>query len=497
MTNARENAKWAASIFAVLSMMVAAPVCSYAQIFTTLHAFDRSDGEQPEAPLVQGTDGNLYGTTQYGGLGSSSLGGGTVFRISPDGTQTKLYSFCTQGLCTDGWLPWGLVLGSDGNFYGVTEFGGLGGVGGACYPFGCGTVFEITPSGALTTLYRFDSVNGAYPKGGLVQGADRSFYGTTSSGGASAACIGGCGTVFKITPSRVLSTLHSFEFVDGANPAAGLIAATDGNLYGTASTGADTSCFFLENGCGTIFKITPTGTFTVLAQFSATTGFFPNAALLQAADGNFYGTTVFGGSSHYCSGDGCGTLFEMEPSGQLTMLHRFEETDGGFSYATLIQATDGNLYGTTSFYGPNGEGVVFQVKPDGSLTTLYAFCSGACTDGAQPFSGLTQDTDGSLYGTTAIGGMNQYGVIFKLSVGLGPFVEPQPTSGKVGSTVKIMGTSLLFATGVSFNGTTASFKVASSSLITAIVPAEATTGPVQVTLPTGTLTSNVNFQVLP
>jgi uncharacterized repeat protein (TIGR03803 family) len=180
------------------------------------------------------------------------------------------------------------------------------------------------------TLYAFNSIDGAYPNG-LVQATDGNFYGTTSEGGYS-----GYGNVFKITPEGVLTTLHDFDFTDGAEPN-GLVQATDGNFYGTTSEGGAQSSANCLEGCGTVFKITPEGALTTLHKFDFTDGAFPSAALVQATDGNFYGTTGGGGVNRY------GTVFKITPEGALTTLHRFDGTDGAFPSAALVQATDGNF----------------------------------------------------------------------------------------------------------------------------------------------------------
>jgi uncharacterized repeat protein (TIGR03803 family) len=199
-----------------------------------------------------------------------------------------------------------------------------------------------------------------------------------------------------------------------------------------------------------------------------------------------------------------GTVFKITPGGTLTTLYSFcsqtDCTDGMSPYAGLVQATDGNLYGTTSSGGGPylDYGTVFKITPGGTLTTLYTFCSqSGCADGEEPEAGLVQGTDGNFYGTTPVGGANGDGTVFSLSVGLGPFVKTQPTSGEMGVAVKILGTSLTGATKVMFNRHPAVFKVVSSSLITTTVPAGATTGPVEVVTPSGTLLSNVPFQVPP
>ena len=321
---------------------------------TTLHSFDIMDGASPQAGLVQATDGNLYGTT----LGGGANGVGTVFKITPSGTLTTLYSFCSESGCTDGYgLVAGLVQATDGNFYGTTQVGGANVLCPVPGDLGCGTVFKITPSGTLTTLHSFCSesgcADGAEPYAGLVQATDGSLYGTTATFGAN-----GVGTVFKITPSGTLTTLYSFcpqsGCADGAEPNAALVQATDGNFYGTAFEGG-------ANGVGTVFKITPSGTLTTLHSFDNMDGAFPQAGLVQAADGNFYGTMRLDGdtSTH-------GTVFKITPGGTLTTLYRFCAQSGGCPdgsqpYAGLVQDTNGKFYGTTYYGGTNNVGTVFSL----------------------------------------------------------------------------------------------------------------------------------------
>ena len=456
-----------------------------AQTLTTLHSFDVTDGEDPIAGLIQATDGNFYWTTEIGG----AHGYGAVFKITPTGKLTTLYSFCSQSGCADGERPYGvLVQATNGDFYGTTFFGGAN-----CTDEACGTVFKITPSGTLTTLYSFCSqsgcTDGSLPLGTLIQATNGDLYGTTETGGT---CVftQGCGTVFKITPSGVLTTLYRFcaqtNCPDGEEPYAGLVQAANGNFYGTTEYGGT------ETLAGTVFKITPSGTLTTLYSFCSQSGFCtdgesPTGTLVQAANGNFYGTTLSGGA------DLAGTVFKITPSGTLTTLHTFSGTDGQDPEA-LVQATNGNLYGTTFSGGANGDGTIFEITPNGTLATLHMFDG---TDGENSGAGLVQATNGNFYGTTEDGGVNGDGTVFSLSVGLGPFVEAQPTSGKVGAAIKILGTKLTGATSVSFNGTAATFIVVSSSEIATTVPVGATTGKVQVTTPGGTLTSNVSFRVLP
>ena len=385
-------------ICAIVFLMALATT-SPAQTLTTLYSFTNgTDGADPNG-LVQGKDGNFYGTTT-GGQSAHS----TVFQITLGGVLTTLYTF-TGG--TDGALPAGLVQASDGNFYGTTIFGGTGNF---------GTVFQITPAGSLTTLYSFTGgADGFYPVAGLVQGSDGNFYGTTQFGGTV-----GYGTVFQITPTGVLTTLYSFTGgTDGSEPD-GLVQASDGNFYGTTASGGTGGplCIFI-NGCGTLFQITPAGTLTTLYTFTGgTDGALPHV-VVQGSDSNFYGTTTYGGGTPAQSG----TVFKITPAGTVTTLYSFTGgADGGNSIAGLVQGSDGNFYGTTSYGGlfvgncNSGCGTVFQITPTGTLTTLHSFTGG--TDGGNSGSGLVQGSDGNFYGTTQTRFQmtTGYGVVFKLQL---------------------------------------------------------------------------------
>ena len=487
--------------YAVFLLWVTSAIASPAQTFTRLHSFDATDGQYPMRGLVQATNGDLYGTT-YGGVhDSGETDSGTVFKITPSGTLTTLYTFCPTGdNCTDGVNPDGvLIQATNGDLYGTTFGGGA---------YGLGTVFKITPSGTLTTLHSFDGTEGENPAGGLVQATNGDLYGTTSGGGANTTCPGGCGTVFKITPSGTLTTLYSFcsrsGCTDGSDPVAALVQATNGNFYGTTNLGVNN-----QGGYGgTVFEITPSGKLTTLYSFCSKTGCadgeVPNGGLVQASNGNFYGTTFYGGTY------GDGTVFKITPTGTLTTLHIFDVTDGTNPGGTLIQATDGNLYGTTYQHGTDsgggGGGTIFKITPSGALTTLYNFCSQSeCTDGTEPeVAGLVQDTNGTFYGTTLYGGANSTtcaygcGTVYGLSVGLGPFVEIQQTSGKEGSKVGILGQGFGSSSVVKFDGTKATTIVLTGmTFITATVPAGALTGSVTVTTGTTKLTSTKTFDVLP
>jgi uncharacterized repeat protein (TIGR03803 family) len=463
---------------ALFLFMAAMAVTLPAQTFKSIASFDNTDAALPWATLVQGSDGNFYGTTQNGGNTACNLGCGTIFRITPSG---KLTSYSFDG--TNGSQPYaGLVQAADGDFYGVTTSGGVSGL---------GTVFKFTPTGGLTTLYSFAAATGYAPLGGLTLASDGDFYGTASSGGPNTGqCSPGCGTIFKITSKGKYTTIHNFNGIpDGGAPLATMVQAPDGTFYGTASALGNAGSY------GTVFTITPKGKYTVVHQFNNTDGAYPFGGLIFGTDGNLYGQTDLGGASDYGA---FGTVYKMTPKGKVTTLHSFEQTDGDNPISNLVQGTDGNLYGTAAYGGkyPN-YGTLFKITTTGKFKTLHNFDS---KDGSYLYAGLVQGTNGKFYGATYAGGSSTAcpygcGTVFSLSVGLGPFVETQPNSGKVGAAVRILGTDLTGATSVTFNGTAAEFKVISKSEIETTVPSGATTGTVGVKTAKNTLNSNVMFRV--
>ena len=389
-----------------------------AVVLTTLHSFGVfTNGATPFAGLVQGSDGDFYGTTSGGGTNGVY---GTVFKISTNGVLTSLYSF-TGG--NDGRTPQaGLVQGSDGYFYGTTQYGGTTNYNTDTGTYGYGTVFQISTNGALTNLYSFTrGKDGAFPLAGLVQGSDGNFYGTTVGGGTNDA-----GTVFKISTDGALTTLYAFEndfpaAALGRNPYAGLVQGSDGYFYGTTVSGG-------TNGAGNVFKISTNGVLTSLYSFTGgNDGFYPQAGLAQGRDGNLYGTTYYGGKYvHYpfSFSFSFGTVFRISTNGALTSLYSFAEgNDGGYPSAGLVQGSDGDFYGTTSGGGTNGGyGTVFKISTNGVLTSLYSFTGG--NDGRTPQAGLVQSSDGYFYGTTQYGGTTNYntdtgtygyGTVFQIS----------------------------------------------------------------------------------
>jgi len=347
-----------------------------------------------------------------------------------------LYTFCAQPDCTDGAEPAGtLIQSTDGNLYGTTAAGGAHYC--SSHNTGCGEVYRITPGGQLTTLYSFcgqpNCADGEYPVGGLIEGTDGNFYGTTYSQGFGS----NLGTVFRITPNGKLTTLHTFNGNDGYDPAGTLVQAIDGGLYGITA-----------GSCGTVYKIDASGVFTTLHAF--------------------------------CSGGNC--------------------NDGCGPVSGLIQATDGNFYGTTLEGGVYGAGAVFEMTPGGTMTTLHSFTG---TGFSGPEGGLVQATDGVFYGTTSEGGDltchhgDGCGTVFSLKTGLSPFVAVVQKAAKIGRRAEILGQNFTGTTSVSFNGVPANFSVKADTFLVATVPSGASTGYVTVTTPSGVLTSNVPFYVIP
>jgi uncharacterized repeat protein (TIGR03803 family) len=393
-----------------------------------------TDGANPYAGVVFDQKGNLYGTTEDGGAYNNLCEGppsgcGTVFKLTPEGKETVLYSFCLQTNCADGAEPVAdLIFDREGNLYGTTHYGGAN---------NDGVVFELTPRGKYTVLHSFcardNCKDGMSPQVGLVLDQQENLYGTTQYGGSY-----GAGVVFKVTPQGKETILYSFcaqgpPCTDGANPSAGLIFDQQGNLYGTTYRGGTDPFGCGGYGCGVAFKLTLEGKEKVLYSFCAQSGCpdgtQPYAGVVFDRKGNLYGTAG-GGAQLDCGGyppAGCGVVFKLNPEGKETVLYSFcaqtNCTDGAGPYGGLIVDRLGNLYGTAAG-GAYEAGVVFKLTPKGKETVLYSLCSkSGCTDGADPYGGLVFDRKGSLYGTTFYGGFGNYpyncyqgcGVVFKLT----------------------------------------------------------------------------------
>jgi uncharacterized repeat protein (TIGR03803 family) len=321
-----------------------------------LYAFQGGcDGALPFGGVVEDLQGNLYGTTSFGGVCNSNEGYGTVFKLSPNGSETVLYAF--QG-SSDGEGPIGnLTLDSSGNLYGTTEFGGDTA---ACGGLGCGVVFKVTPSGQETVLYAFQgSTDGFYPLAGVVMDRTGNLFGTAAEGGSqSSNCFDGCGTVFKIAPEGTETTLYAFQGgTDGWLPRSGLMLDSQGNLYGTTSGSAG-------GNAGTVFEVAPNGSESVLYSFQGgSQGSVPWAGVVMDGSGNLFGTTSSGGGHGCKMYGGCGIIFELTAQGQEQVLHAFHKTEGHFPAASLLIDSQGNLYGTTVEGGKHNRGVVFELKP--------------------------------------------------------------------------------------------------------------------------------------
>jgi len=368
---------------------------------TVLHSFNGgADGAEPYAGLIEDAEGNLYGATAYGG---DALSYGVIFKLDSTGKETVLYTF--NGY--DGAYPRGnLLMDSAGNLYGTTEEGGTG---------GCGIVFKLDPQGALTTLHNFTGgattpFDGAYPYAGVIMDAARNLYGATSSGAYP-------GTVFMLDPAGDETILYTFtcdyyqndpSSLNACVPMGPLIQDAAGNLYGTTIDGG-------IDQLGTIFELSTSGTESLLFSFPAmTSGAQPAAGLVRDSAGNLYGTTL-GGGAYPCNGalgpgpPGCGTVFEMSAGGQETVLYSF--TQEANPKGDLLLDSTGNLYGTASTGGTSGAGAVFKLDA-GNESVLYSFTGGA--DGGKPLGGLVEDSAGNLYGVASTGGASNQGVVYEL-----------------------------------------------------------------------------------
>lgn len=382
---------------------------------TVLYRFSDSVFVNAGTDLVVDKAGNLYGTAPFGS------GFGYVFKVDPIGNFAVFYTFTgTPFAYAVGWYPTGvLTLDSDGTLYGSTERGGSS---------DGGTLFKLDSAGHESLIYNFPATNGdgARPNGALILDSGGNLYGTTQEGGIQTGYCPegepaglGCGTVFKLNSNANESLIHTFAYTDGANPTAGLVMDSGGNLYGTTSTGGAGGLIG-----GTAFKSNAAGQFTTLYDFESNSsgnqnGFGPNAGLMIDGAGNLYGANSGGPTESAAAGDG-GVIYKLSPAGNITSLYSFPTP--AFPNGTLIMDKSGNLYGTTVMggvspcpiqqmpadWGGSGYfdiscGTVFKIDPLGNKTTVYAF-TGTNGDGAHPTTGLTMDSAGNLYGTTYEGG---------------------------------------------------------------------------------------------
>jgi uncharacterized repeat protein (TIGR03803 family) len=375
--------------------------------FQVLHSFAGPEGQTPVTPLVQGTDGFLYGVAAHGGDPAilPPDGGGTAFRVDASGGVNTLHTF--KG--PDGAVPNSLIQAGDGFLYGTTVYGGGPAI--SSLQPGYGTIFRMNTAGTLTTLHVFPANDAAAHPRPIIQGADRALYGTMSGG------VGAQGHrpgfVYRFDPvSGNFRHLHDFVISDGANPTGPLFQATDGFFYGTTNEGG-------KWNSGVIYKVDALGNFVLLHSLSPLfpgEGSQPKGGVIQASDGSFYGTTEQGGYG--------GEIFRMDAAGTFTVLHSFDAyaSDGWRPVSGLIQGRDGFLYGTAPIGGlpvtaSSRRGVVYRMDLAGTVTVLRTFTG---PDGASPQAALVQGTNGRLYGSTVIGGASGLGVLFAVDLASAP-----------------------------------------------------------------------------
>src|SRR6266404_1284835 len=452
-----------ANVYTGLLLLLVIAVTSnlHAQVYTDMHDFRcqvDGCGVVYAGIVAQGRDGNLYGTKETG-----TGGGGTVYTIAPSGAFNVIFNFNSAG--TDGHDPTtGLTLGADGNFYGGTATAGANGT---------GTLFRVTPAGVLTTLHDFTATELGFPYGPPVMGKNGTFYGVTHYGKA-----------WSLTQSGNFKLLPNPTPGDSRAP---LTPASDGNFYGTTINGG--------TGNGTVFQMSLAGKITIIYNFDNTHGAKPIGPVIQGSDGFLYGTASTGGSIP----NAFGVVFKLSTKGVITVLHEFDSTsttDGFQPLAGLVEASDGNFYGT-AFSGPgSGHGVLFKITKTGAYTVLHTFTTAT---GCSPSTTAIQNTNGIIYGhTNGCGGFYFNGVFYSLDAGLSPFVSlvgyPAALAGK---SVEILGQGLSGATSVKFGSGSATFNVVSDTYMTVVVPTSGTTGTVTVTTPGGTLKSKQVFKVIP
>jgi uncharacterized repeat protein (TIGR03803 family) len=408
--------------------------------------------------LVQGEDGNIYGATTSGGAFY-----GNIFKMTPSGTVTNLYNF---DLTHGGYPQGGLSLGMDGNFYGTTYQGGINHF---------GTIFKITPTGTFTELYDFtNTTDGAYPRVPPVQAQDGNLYGTTANGTIA--------VLYKMTTSGTFTLMATLA----AQSYSPLILGIDGNLYGTTLYGGTFNA-------GTVFQFSPTKKI-LKTIFNFHTEFSPYGPLMQGVDGALYGTTSAGGT-----GSG-GVVYKVTTTGVYKVLFNFSTTNhanGATPFSGLVQGSDKFLYGVTSSGGANNLGVFFKISTTGSgFTVLHSFDTAT---GDTPLATPFLHTNGTIYGLTYHGGSHApYGVIYSMNVGLQPFVAPVVShSAKVGASVELLGPGFNTATGVLFGAGAGGLTIVNDTFATAKLKTGATTGLITVKEPGGNLTTLQTFKVTP
>jgi uncharacterized repeat protein (TIGR03803 family) len=395
---------------ALAALMLAAPASASVGSF---YSFAGPEGETPAAPLVQGTDGFLYGVAAHGGDFNvlAPDGGGTIFRTDGSGRLKALHVFSGLG----GAVPTGIVKGRDGFFYGTTTYGGQSDIT-ALNP-GNGTIFRMDANGNFTVLFVFPGGELGYRPGPLMQGSDGALYGTAVGG----SMLYIPGIVYRFDPvTRAYRILHTFvtrdgRYLDGKGPSGKLFEARDGFLYGTTLQGG-------PSNAGVVYKIDPAGNFAVMHAFGSFEGSEAKAGVFQASDGYFYGTLEHGGYG--------GKIFRLDAAGNYTTVYAFGpySANGWAPISNPIEGRDGFFYGTTPRGGtsPSGSyGVVYRLSRSGSLSVLHSFSG---TDGISPSTSLVQAANGTFYGSTIVGGSFGLGTLFKLAAAPTPSALPRLTS---------------------------------------------------------------------
>jgi uncharacterized repeat protein (TIGR03803 family) len=470
-----KTAAFALTLLAVMACITASSVVSYAQIPapTILYAFQQepTDVIEPNGPIAQGTDGNLYGTG--GNRGANNVGG--VFKITPAGVETLLVSFpAAWNACAEG-----LTLATDGNFYGACIIGGAN---------QAGFIYRVTPAGVLTDIHDFPGdTTGCCPSSAPVLGADGDLYGTTSEYGSSSAPF----VVYRISTAGVYKTLYTFS--DGNSVPSVLTAGSDGNFYGTE---ADADGY---GNVGGVFRVSAGGAFKLLYGFDNSVNVYgPSTGVVRDSNGELYGTTNFP------SGTGNGALYDVTTGGKLTDILNFSSSLN-FDDATnnMMQASNGQLYGASYGGGSAARGGLYE------LTTANVFTSYSFTDfdtdvnatGGNPTAPLMQNTNGLLYGINFAGGPPEaQGTFFSVNIGASPFIAllTPVYSGEEGAKVQILGQGFSSSSVVKFGGTEATTTtLTGSTFIQATVPAGALTGDVTVTTGSTVLSTVSSYSITP
>ena len=475
----RRTPSFSAWFLATLLLAMAGTInIARAQTVTQLYQFGSVSGDAvtPAYPAVitQGRDGNLYSTSAKGGANAN----GAAYKFSPSGTENVIHSFLadqTEGTdCLSG-----LTLGRDGNFYGTC----------ASYPSHNGILYSLSPSGTYSFVYSFlgSPSDGEWPFSPPIQAPDNYFYGMTWAGGP------GGGVAYKTDSSgSKYKVFYGFpsKALDGIGPYSSFVQGKDGYFYGALAGGG-------SHNSGAIFKISSKGKETILYSFLTTDGYNPYAGLIQGSDGYFYGCSNLGGQFGY------GTVYKVSTKGAYTVLHHLGSlgsADGVYCDVAPTQATDGNYYGVTiagGNWGRNAKGgVIFKIDSKGNYSIAYTFDG---TAGSIPASALYQHTNGLLYGVTQNGGVGTpgQGVAYSFDIGAKPFARLELTSGQAGNSIGIFGQGFLTATDVTFGGVSASFTPAGDNYMTVTVPSEGKSGSVVVKIPSGNLTSNQPFKLIP